>query len=72
MLQTRNRFLVRLLDPHPFPTLIQISISPQPSAAVKINDGSYSFHQENSERSLAKITPALQARSTFSQILFVR
>ena len=51
---------------------MQISISPQPSAAVKVNDGNYSFHQENSERSLAKITLVLQARSTFWQILFVR
>ena len=42
------------------PTL-QISFSPQPSDAIKIKEGGYNFHQESTEHSLAKITPALQA-----------
>ena len=32
----------------------------QPSTAVKVKDGSYTFHQENTEHSPAKVTPALQ------------
>ena len=43
------------------PLLIQISFSSQPSASVKLKNGRYYFHQENSEPSLATITPALQA-----------
>ena len=43
------------------PLLIQISFSSQPSASVKFKNGRYYFHQENSEPSLATITPALQA-----------
>ena len=41
--------------------------SPQPSAAVKIKDGSYNLHKENIGHSLAKIMPALQdsVRSLF-------
>ena len=31
------------------------SCSPQPSAAVKIKDSSFSFHKENARHSLAKI-----------------
>ena len=43
------------------------SCSPQPSAAVKIKDSSFSFHKENTGHSLAKIMLALQAsgRSLF-------
>ena len=62
----RGEFL--LPHPHPSPSfgpslipLIQISLSPQPSASVKLKNGRYYFHQENSEHSLATITPALQA-----------
>ena len=32
------------------------------AAAVKIKDGSYNFHQENTLQSLAKIVPALKAK----------
>ena len=46
--------------PSTVPTL-QISFSPQPSDAIKIKEGGYNFHQESTEHSLAKITPALQA-----------
>ena len=38
--------------------LVQISFSPQSSAAIKLKDGGH-----NAELSLAKITPALQASS---------
>lgn len=31
-----------------------MSFSPQPSAAVEANDGSYNIYQENTEYSLAK------------------
>ena len=34
--------------------LEQISFSPQSSATVKINDGSFNFHQENTEHSLTE------------------
>ena len=52
-----------LIVVHPFVH----NCSPQPSAAVKIKDGSYSFHKENTGHSLAKIMPALQdsGRSLF-------
>ena len=52
-----------LIVVHPFVH----NCSPQPSAAVKIKDGSYSLHKENTWHSLAKIMPALQdsARSLF-------
>lgn len=43
----------------PFPSLVQISFSHQPTAAVKIKNSSYTFHQENTECTLAKITPAV-------------
>ena len=40
--------------------LVQISFSPQPSAAVKIKDGSYNFHlKKKSEHLLTKTMPAL-------------
>ena len=39
----------------PFSALVQIPFSPQPSAAIKVKDGSYDFYQENSKHSLAKI-----------------
>lgn len=32
------------------------------AAAVKIKDGRYNFHQENTLQSLAKIVPALKAK----------
>ena len=55
----------------PFPLTIAhptgtLSFSPQPSAAVKIEDRSYNFQQQNTEESLVKTTPALQARLRFS------
>ena len=36
--------------------LVQIYFSPKPTAAVKIKDGSFNFHQQNTEHSLVKIT----------------
>ena len=65
----RGRAKSSLHSPHPHPSpyfwpltasLVQISFSPQPSAAVKIKDGGHSFREENTEHSLAKNTPALQ------------
>ena len=57
-----------LSQPHPSPYFwpltaptLQISFSPQPSDAIKIKEGGHNFHQESTEHSLAKITPALQA-----------
>ena len=41
--------------------LIQISFSPQPSATIKIKVGGHNFFSENTDHSLAKIMPALQA-----------
>ena len=41
--------------------LVQISSSPQPSAAVIIKYGGDNFHPENTEHMLNKITPTLQA-----------
>ena len=38
--------------------------SPQPSAAIKINDDSCNFHQDNTRHSPAKITPAPQANTS--------
>ena len=35
----------------------------QPSAAIKIKDGGHNFRSQNTEHSLAKITPTLQAKS---------
>ena len=40
---------------------IQIAFSPLSFAALRIKDGSYNFHEENTEHSLANITPARQA-----------
>ena len=42
--------------------LVQISFSPQPSAAIKIKDEGYNFRYGNTEHLLAKITLALQAK----------
>ena len=65
----RERAKSSLHSPHPHPSpyfwpliasLVQISFSPQPSAAIKIKDGGHSFREENTEHSLAKNTPALQ------------
>ena len=39
--------------------------------ALKIKDGSYSFHQENTELSLAKITPSLQSISLIMRCIWV-
>ena len=39
--------------------------------ALKIKDGSYSFHQENTELSLAKITPSLQSISLIMRCTWV-
>lgn len=44
------------------PPLVQKSFSSQLNAAVKIKDGSYNFHQGNTEDSPTKITSTLQAR----------
>ena len=41
--------------------MVQIFLSPQPSAAVKIKNGGYNFLQEGIEHSLAKTTLALWA-----------
>ena len=41
--------------------LVKFSISPQPSAAIKVKDGGYNFRLGITEHSLAKSTPALQA-----------
>ena len=57
-----------LLQPHTSPYFwpstanrnINVFFS-QPSVAIKIKDGSHNFRQENTEHSLAKIMPALQA-----------
>ena len=49
-------YFLQLLAP-----LVQISFSPQPSTTVKIKDSNYNFHQDNTEHSPAKITPALKA-----------
>ena len=46
---------------HIHPPLVQIFLSPQPSAAVKIKNGGYNFLQEGTEHSLAKTTLALWA-----------
>ena len=35
--------------------LAQISFSPQPSAVIKIKDGSYGFHRESTSHSLVKL-----------------
>ena len=40
-----------------YPLLVQKSFYPQPSAVVKIKDSRYTFNQEKTEHSLAKITP---------------
>ena len=42
---------------HTPPPLVQKSFYPQPSAVVKIKDSRYTFDQEKTEHSLAKITP---------------
>ena len=39
------------------PLLVQKSFYPQPSTVVKIKDSRYTFNQEKTEHSLAKITP---------------
>ena len=41
--------------------LLPFDRRPPPFAAVKNKDGSFDFHQENTEHPLAKITTALQA-----------
>ena len=38
------------------------SFSPQPTAGVKIKDGSYDLCRENSEHLVAKITPFMPCR----------
>ena len=53
--------------PTPFPNfflslthLVQIiSFSPQPAAVIKIKDGGYDFHLENTVHSLPEIMPVL-------------
>ena len=41
------------------------------AAAVKIKDGSYNFHQENTSQSLAKIVPALKAKLNHIQYGYI-
>ena len=47
----------------------KIDFSLQPSAVIKIKDGGHNFRYEITEHSLAKITPALQARK---KVLFLK
>lgn len=49
-------FLLPLLTPP-----VKIPFSPLVSTAVKIKDGGYTFHKENTEPQLTKIAPAPQA-----------
>lgn len=49
-------FLLPLLTPP-----VKIPFSPLISTAVKIKDGGYTFHKENTEPQLTKIAPAPQA-----------
>ena len=59
----RDEFSIYLPPPLSFllttayPLLVQKSFYPQPSAVVKIKDSRYTFNQEKTEHSLAKITP---------------
>ena len=60
----RDEFSIYLPPPLSFlltiaypPPLVQKSFYPQPSAVVKIKDSRYTFDQEKTEHSLAKITP---------------
>ena len=69
----RERPLISITPPSSLSFLLVVvhpfvhNCSPQPSAAVKIKDNSFSFHKENAGHSLAKIMLALQAsgRSLF-------
>ena len=47
--------------------LVKISFSPQLTTAIKIKDGGHNYRWKNTEYSLAKITPALQARRISKQ-----
>ena len=59
-----------LLSPTP---LVKISFSLQPSASTAIKDGGHNFRQENTEHSLAKVTPALQVTlDAFGQCFHLR
>ena len=60
----RDEFSIYLPPPSPSfwpshtpPPLVQKSFYPQPSDVVKIKDSRYTFDQEKTEHSLAKITP---------------
>ena len=65
----RERAKSSLHFPHPLTaSLVQISFSPQPSAAIKIKDGGHSFREENTEHSLAKNTPAMQTTKIWAII----
>ena len=54
----------KLATGHVTRPLTTISFSSQPSLALKIKDCSYNFHQDNTEHSLAKITPVVPATSS--------
>lgn len=53
-----------LTAPEPSSLLLLDRCSPQPSAAIKISDGSCNFHQDNTRHLPAKITPAPQANTS--------
>ena len=55
----------------PCDKLLSLPSSPVKIKALKIKDGSYSFHQENTELSLAKFTPSLQSKSVVMRSLLV-
>ena len=56
------------LLPHPSPLLLSDRRSPQPSAAAKIKDCGYNFHQDNAKQSPAKITRVLRGNPTLQSI----
>ena len=68
-----ERPLISFTSPSSLPFLLIVvhpfvhNCSPQPSAAVKIKDSSFSFHKENTGHSLEKIMVSLPAsgRSLF-------
>ena len=51
--------------------LVQIYFPPQPSASIKIKDGGYNFREENTEHTLAKITPTQQASMTLNWFVVI-
>ena len=51
--------------------LVQIYFPPQTSASIKIKDGGYNFREENTEHTLAKITPTQQASMTLNWLVVI-